>query len=320
MLSREQMELRRSGVTASEIAAVAGLNPWQTPLQAWARKLGLEPEPETTEAMARGNYLEPALLRWAGDLTGLVIGPAGTVVLDKLGSPNVIATPDGYGYHESTIDPPSHVIEVKAPGSTWADWTDPAVDPQGAPIYYLAQVQWQMLATGIKGAILAGLIRGRLWVYHVEAHQGLQDQLLHMARLWWQNVVKRTPPAPSAPADARALAGIIRQTTDEILKIEGAQADEVASMLREYQAAQDRAKLATAELDTIKGRILYLVGERAGLEAADMSCTWKAAKAAKITDWRAVAEAAGAEQTDIDQHTTERAGSRRLYVRERKAG
>lgn len=320
MLSREQMELRRSGVTASEIAAVAGLNPWQTPLQAWARKLGLEPEPETTEAMARGNYLEPALLRWAGDLTGLIIGPAGTVVLDKLGSPNVIATPDGYGYCESTIDPPSHVIEVKAPGTTWADWTDPAVDPQGAPIYYLAQVQWQMLATGIKGAVLAGLIRGRLWVYHVEAHQGLQDQLLHMARLWWQNVAKRTPPAPSAPADARALAGIIRQTTDEILKIEGAQAEEVASMLREYQAAQDRAKLATAELDTIKGRILHLVGERAGLEAADMSCTWRASKPTKITDWRAVAEAAGAEQTDIDQHTTERAGSRRLYVRERKAG
>lgn len=321
MLTREQIELRRKGVAASEIAAVAGLSPYATPLQAWSRKLELEGEPETTEAMARGNYLEPALLRWAGDVTGLVIGPAGTVVRD--GSPNVIATPDGYGYEAAMTDPPTHVIEVKAPASTVGDWTDPAIDPQGAPIYYLAQVQWQMLATQIGRAVLAGLVRGHLWVYHVEAHPGLQEQLQARARAWWQHVVNRTPPPPIAPSDAHELARCIRQTTDEIVRLEGSQAVEVAVMLRDYQQAQEALRAAEAQADNAKARILHLVGERAGIEAADMSCTWKAAKSSQVTNWRGVVEELGIDsETEeiIKKHTVEKPGSRRLYVRERKAG
>jgi putative phage-type endonuclease len=319
-LSREQMELRRTGVTASEVAAVAGLNPFRTPIQAWAQKLELEePEPEN-EAMARGNYLEPALLRWAGDVTGLVVGPGGTIVRDDM-DPHVIATPDGYGYEAGVLtEPPSHVLEVKAPQTTAADWTDPAVDPLGAPLYYLAQVQWQLLAARMDRAILAALIHGKLWVYHVDAHPALQAQLLAMARVWWRHVVARTPPPVSDPADARALQRSIRQTSDEIVRIEGPQAAEVAAMLRDFQQAQARAKAAMDEQDGIKARILHLVGERAGLDAGDMSCTWKAAKASQVTDWQKVSEAAGATEEDIARHTIERPGSRRLYVKARKAG
>lgn len=318
-LSREQMELRRSGVTASEVAAVAGLNPWRTPIQAWAQKLELEgPEPEN-ENMARGNYLEPALLRWAGDVTGLVVGPGETILRDDL-EPHVIATPDGYGYEASPLQPPTHVIEVKAPQTTSSDWTDPTIDTQGAPLYYLAQVQWQLLAAKMDRAILAALIRGRLWVYHVDAHEAFQAQLLAMARVWWKHVIDRTPPPVSDPGDAYALSRCLRQTSDEIVRVEGAQASEVSALLREYQTAQEAAKKAQAEQDVIKARILHLVGERAGLDAGDMSCTWKAAKASKVTDWQKVAESAGATEEDIARHTIERPGSRRLYVKERKAG
>ncbi len=319
MLTREQMELRSRGVTASEVAAVAGINPWRSPLQAWAQKLGLE-QVEETEAMARGNYLEPALLRWTGDVTGLVVGPAGDSVLREVDGLSVIATPDGYGYEASLMDPPTHVLEVKAPHSTWSDWTDPAVDPMGAPLYYLAQVQWQMLATQIDRAVLAALVSGKLWVYHVPAHAELQAQLLVLARAWWQRVLERRPPEPTAPGDARALAGMLRQTSDEIVLIDGPEALEVATMLRDYQQAQEVAKKAQAEQEVIKARILHLVGERAGIEAADMSCTWKAAKASQVTDWKKVAESAGASEEDIARHTIERPGSRRLYVKARKAG
>ena len=54
----EWLEARRHGITASEIAAVLGLSPYESPYSLYWRKLGELPAQDDTLAMALGRHLE----------------------------------------------------------------------------------------------------------------------------------------------------------------------------------------------------------------------------------------------------------------------
>lgn len=49
---------RSSGIGASEVPALAGLSPYQTPVGVWLRKVGLGMEAEQTASMRTGSALE----------------------------------------------------------------------------------------------------------------------------------------------------------------------------------------------------------------------------------------------------------------------
>src|SRR6266568_3045016 len=68
MLTKGQLEERRHGIGASEIAAVAGLNPYVTPTAVWATKVLPVPEIEEPEAPKPGR--DPA--RWGTRIQKLV--------------------------------------------------------------------------------------------------------------------------------------------------------------------------------------------------------------------------------------------------------
>jgi putative phage-type endonuclease len=51
-------------ITASKVAAILGLSPYQSPRSLWHLMRGdIQPEPQTT-VQSRGHYLEPAILAW----------------------------------------------------------------------------------------------------------------------------------------------------------------------------------------------------------------------------------------------------------------
>lgn len=52
------LEERRTGLGGSDIAAILGLNPYESPYTVWADKLGLLPEREDSEAMRQGRDFE----------------------------------------------------------------------------------------------------------------------------------------------------------------------------------------------------------------------------------------------------------------------
>ena len=54
-------------MTASKVAAVLGLSPWESRYSLWHRMAGLiDPQPENDEKI-RGHYLEPAVAQWFAD-------------------------------------------------------------------------------------------------------------------------------------------------------------------------------------------------------------------------------------------------------------
>lgn len=69
--TRQQwLEERRTGVGGSDVAAILGLNPYESPYSVWADKLGLLPEREDTEAMRQGRDLEEYVAKRFCELSG----------------------------------------------------------------------------------------------------------------------------------------------------------------------------------------------------------------------------------------------------------
>lgn len=70
MITTEQRKRRRAGLGSSDSAAIHGLCGWQTDHDVWLSKVH-ELRDVSSEAIFLGNLLEPALIQWARDQTGV---------------------------------------------------------------------------------------------------------------------------------------------------------------------------------------------------------------------------------------------------------
>lgn len=130
-------------VTASKVAAILGVSPWESPRSVWHRMHGDLPASEGNESTRRGQYLEPAILAWWRDQHPEVLGVLDlqpTFTLDDWAA----ATPDAVAINP---DKPERVLVEAKSAAFDDDWGTPGTDE--IPTYYLVQVQWQMHVSGI---------------------------------------------------------------------------------------------------------------------------------------------------------------------------
>jgi putative phage-type endonuclease len=135
------------GMSASKIAAVVGLSPYESRFSLWHRMAGFTPPQSETTEMRRGHYLEPAIAAWFADqhpdftVTPGVSWMHPTVGWATAAPDRMLTTPNG----------PS-LLEVKADDSP--DW-----DPKAGtiPPGYMAQVQWQLMCAGLPVGYVACL-------------------------------------------------------------------------------------------------------------------------------------------------------------------
>lgn len=183
----EWLAERRTGVGASDIAAILGLSPWKTALHVYAEKLQLCPDQPMTEEMEAGLILEDAIATLYERRTGIKVEkPPQNIRHPDL--PFLIANLDRRQI--STWKP----VELK---NTWSadGWGDPGTDE--IPAHYLVQVQHQIFVSETEEADVAALFGGnRLGVYTVHRHDALIEKLIVRAREFWQMVEAKTPPEP----------------------------------------------------------------------------------------------------------------------------
>jgi hypothetical protein len=113
-------------MTASKVAAVLGLSPWQSRFSLWYEMAGAVEHQSGTPQQARGHYLEDGVARWVADQHGLTLAPGGC--WRNRTRPWQVASPDrlvtslmqqqtgGTGYRI-----PSAVVEVKT-STDWEAW------------------------------------------------------------------------------------------------------------------------------------------------------------------------------------------------------
>lgn len=147
-----EWEKARGGlcITATEIAAVLGLSPWQSRFSLWHKKAGLPSPPfETNPAMEWGIRLEPAVAaKYADNHPELTLHKTGTWRHAQREWQR--ATPDRIA--------DDRLVELKT-SPTGDEW-GPDGDPDGVPIHYRCQTLQQMDVLGYQRTDLAVLIGG----------------------------------------------------------------------------------------------------------------------------------------------------------------
>lgn len=266
---------RMSGIGGSEVAAVLGLNPWQTPVDVWKTKTGRDQRQETSEVMEWGHRLEPVVAAAYG-----AEHPEA-----ELAVPPPLLRHPNYGHALASLDRLAHypgetvAVEVK----TTRAWFDTV------PVHVLAQVQWQMAVTGLGRAHIAVLNSGSRYREHaIEADPAWAAEALDYTRHWWrQHVENDRMPDPDPTRD----------DLGQLWQPDPAASVEVPPDLwADFQAASVRASAAKNDQDELRGRIQILMGEATRLTLhGETVATWSAVKPRTSVDGKRLA----AEHPDV---------------------
>lgn len=157
-------------VTASKVAAILGLSPWESPYSMWLKMRGDIPSDDGSNqaAKSRGHYLEDGIVRWWLDQHPEVETHATQLYKER--DEWAAATPDLHANSSEGIV----VMDAKTAASD-DDWGD---EP---PAYYLAQAVWQMWVCDADVAYIAVLF-GRPQLafreYRIERDQDLEAQIV----------------------------------------------------------------------------------------------------------------------------------------------
>jgi putative phage-type endonuclease len=178
-------------MTASKVAAVLGLSPWESPFSLWYRMKGaLAPEVQNA-AMERGHYLEDAVARWVQDQHVLTLRAGGCWRNRsrpwQVSSPDRLAiTPRGTPYEVRGV------VEVKT-AADWEKWGPDGTDE--VPPYYRAQAVWQCDTLEVDTAYMGVLLpRLELRSYVLHPAEGEAEFIRERVRDFLDSLAADVPP------------------------------------------------------------------------------------------------------------------------------
>jgi putative phage-type endonuclease len=274
----EWMALRRSGIGASEIAAVAGLARSRGPWDVWSSKVDGR-ESESTEEQDWGTWIEQRIIDWWADRTGLFVADGG--LYRHPDYPWLIATPDALVVTDPEDPDPVPIATVDAKNAGWRladEWDD-----DGAPIEYICQKTWQMLAVGVRRGYLVAQIGGKPPVgRELDLDDDLAQQLIRHGGEFWPYVETLTPPpldssvaaatwivARYPDADPASIVDLSPGDLENLRQL--IETDEAIARMQEARRGLETAlkdRLATATAGSWRGKtyITWKTVERAGYE------------------------------------------------------
>ena len=291
--------MRRTGVSASELGAVCGLNPYMSAVNVWELKMGLPQEDISLQPqIIRGTLFEKPILEWFSLISGRTVTQQPT--LRHPDYPLIMATPDGIG---SLAGHDDRCIEVKSPGyqsqAKWGAAGTDEIDP-----LYQPQVQAQLAVTGLKMCDVIMFTGVDPRIYHVPYDDELFQALREIAEKFWQDhVLTRIPPKPDAtPMYAEFLARYTPQTNDKDILDLRADTD-AAFWVRQLKLARAQLKECTDMEEAAKNNIKKLMGGHAFAKLPGGYATWKNSKPRAMTNWAAISKEASLEKSLIEKHT-----------------
>jgi putative phage-type endonuclease len=317
------LKARKSGLGASDTAAILGLNPYKTALDVWREKTaaGDPSDREVSEAAAMGHLFETPVARRTvkqrPDLGKLVATP-GLLAHPELSW--MLATVDfGLAARRNRAAPVTALLEVKTTSvrayrRNWPDGVPPAL--------VQVQAQQQMAVTGLRRCwvtvAVGGLGSGLCSIpdpYPVDFSPDVFRQLVDYAGSWWEDfVVAGVMPAP-LPADAGKL-GDLWPVDDSLDAAE--LTPDLEATLAGYLDAKRRRDAAALDLDAAAVKLQAAIGPRTALAAPDGTAvaTWKQYAGKRSLDKKALA----AERPDVaevvEQFTRTGEPYRRFIVKE----
>jgi len=251
----EWLKVREEGIGASEVAAVVGLSPWDSPFSLWLKKTKQVPPIDETTLMHLGHLLEPVVATlWEEETGGKVVkSSAADIIYQDAEKPWRRVTPDRIAYRISAWSGKKEKILLEIKTSVVP------FDEDELPDNYVAQCQYQMLVTGIHECELAWLASGRTFGHaRIAYDKEFAEWLGEEVDKFWNNCVigmqepelttvadftyKGSTPDTSIEADPEALFDIaeLRETNESLSSLEAKQ-----------EALKDKLKLFMGENEAL---------------------------------------------------------------------
>ena len=268
-LTAQQLELRRQGITSSDIPALLGFDPFgRGPFQVWLEKVHPEPEKPAEDEKPEleiGQRLEPFVAHWCGDLYEQLFKADGTHRREWM-----VATPD---YRNEKDEP----WEIKA-------WLRDPGD------YVEAQVRWQLAVLDKpRGHVGWWRRNGFDPPEHrvIERNLEIERIMIDEAKAFWFDyvVTGKEPPVDSSKACGQYYAR--QKAKDKTLVVDASHP--ITEALAKYKMSKDRMKALEKEDTEIANQVKRMIYELEKVETpiGSMSYPWHAGKT--ITDWETVA-------------------------------
>lgn len=279
-LTAEQIRQRRALLTASDIPAILGVNPFRTPLDVYLEKTGAAEPREDTWRSRRGHAVEPIILDAIAEKRGMHVARV-NVTFEHATIPWLGATPDALvrAVQAQTI---TAVAEAKEVGARVAHhWNDPETGEERVPDYVLIQGQVQITVMRTKHPHVDRAIYGAWLPFEDEprvvdvAHDAeLEAAIIEGCdRFRRDHLLPRKPPPGDTPEEqiARAKAMYPRPARPDLLP------SDVATELlaTQYKDAVDAKNAAEAEIEAIKARFVERIGEGLGFEGETWRVKWR---------------------------------------------
>lgn len=240
---------RRQFIGGSDISAVLGISPWQTPYQLYCEKTSDEPLEVDAKQQAifdRGKRLEPFIVEWARQDLDLHIVRTNARYQDAE-LPFLSCEIDFEHEYSSVIE---NADAKSVHPSKSKEWGLPGTDE--IPDHYTAQFLFGQMVTGRDSTLCMAMFgMDKLEAYRVRRNDEVIAWMREQALRFWEMVEKRTPPEVTTLEDAklrwrRENPGVQVEATREI--------EEIAERLKLMRQAicGDEAKAALLELDLKK--------------------------------------------------------------------
>lgn len=288
-------ELRSTGIGASEIAAVVGLDSRRDQFSVYVDKLGLVERNAPTVRMKSGKRFERPIAEWYGEVAGVPVQWFDSTLANSQRSWQVF-TADAFVLRNA--EQPVAAFEDIARRAAWGEdsklvswdqvgsWGQSGTDL--VPDTIALQAQWSCSATGLPFWDIAAVFGlDDLRIYRIHSSPEIQAVLLEEGHKFWHNhVLRRVPPKPGpSPATGEALKKMFPKHTEAMRPA----LPEEEPLIEALKTAKIAFKAAERAKDEAEHTIQFAIGDADGLILGKEKITWKKSADTRDTDWETIA-------------------------------
>lgn len=247
-LTHEQwLDVRNRGIGGSDIAAIAGLNPFKSAIDVFLDKTGKIPPVQENAKMKWGKLLEEPVASEFETSTGFQVQKV-NAILQSTEMPFALANLDRL--YKNTETRQNGILEVKTTG--WAQaWEDDQI-----PDMYYCQAMWYLAVTGLPEARFAVLINGSDFRTPptLKRDENVIKNLFQIAdKFWNHNVLTNTPPDPDrSPATKEAYKLLYPEVEEQTIILNKSLIEE----LRLYASINEQIKMLEQDKSLIASKVL----------------------------------------------------------------
>ncbi len=281
MSEAEWLELRKDGIGGSDCSAVAGVNPYKSPVVAYMEKTNQYEGKPAGEAAEWGNILEPVVRKVFAEKINTEREGQGLKPL-KVQQRHAIFAHDKHNFMRTNLDGIIYghelgkgILEIKTANQYMSDeWRG-----EDVPNQYYIQAQHNMAVMDVQFCYIPVLIGGQKYKhYFIKRDDELIQNLIAIEQNFWENhIQKNIPPEMDGADSTKDMVNAVYGVSDP-----DAPPVELSTNLQSYVEDLDKVKQEEKALKERKQHAQNLIKDAMeGAETAFIGphqVTWKANK------------------------------------------